>query len=520
MSIQLQKIQELIKKRETARLGGGQKRIDAQHEKGKQTARERIEMLVDPGSFEEYDMFLIHRCTNFGTDKNHPYGDGVVTGSATIGGRLVYLFAQDFTVSGGSLSITMAQKICKIMDEAMRVGAPVIGLNDSGGARIQEGIASMAGFGEIFERNILASGVIPQISCIMGPCAGGSVYSPALTDFVMMVKNTSYMFLTGPKVVKEVLGEVVDQENLGGAMVHSSKSGVAHFAAENEEEAIAMIRQLLSYIPQNNMEEAPRTECNDPIDRKEDSLNELIPESSNQAYDMYDAITAIVDNGELFEIHANWAKNIIVGFARMNGQSVGVVANQPKVMAGCLDSNASRKAARFVRFCDAFNIPILTLVDVPGFLPGTGQEYNGVIDHGAKLLYAYGESTVPKVTVTLRKSYGGSHIVMSCKQLRGDINYAWPSAEIAVMGSGGAVEVLYGKELKAAATPEEKAAVIAEKKKEYEDLFCNPYDAAHQGFIDDVIEPRNTRFRVIRALEKLRNKRVVNPAKKHDNLPL
>ena len=485
MSIQLQKIQELIKKRETARLGGGQKRIDAQHEKGKQTARERIEMLVDPGSFEEYDMFLIHRCTNFGTDKNHPYGDGVVTGSATIGGRLVYLFAQDFTVSGGSLSITMAQKICKIMDEAMRVGAPVIGLNDSGGARIQEGIASMAGFGEIFERNILASGVIPQISCIMGPCAGGSVYSPALTDFVMMVKNTSYMFLTGPKVVKEVLGEVVDQENLGGAM-----------------------------------EEAPRTECNDPIDRKEDSLNELIPESSNQAYDMYEAIAAIVDNGELFEIHANWAKNIIVGFARMNGQSVGVVANQPKVMAGCLDSNASRKAARFVRFCDAFNIPILTLVDVPGFLPGTGQEYNGVIDHGAKLLYAYGESTVPKVTVTLRKSYGGSHIVMSCKQLRGDINYAWPSAEIAVMGSGGAVEVLYGKELKAAATPEEKAAVIAEKKKEYEDLFCNPYDAAHQGFIDDVIEPRNTRFRVIRALEKLRNKRVVNPAKKHDNLPL
>jgi len=520
MSIQLQKIQELIKNRETARLGGGQKRIDAQHEKGKQTARERIEMLVDPGSFEEYDMFLVHRCTNFGTDKSHPFGDGVVTGSATIGGRLVYLFAQDFTVSGGSLSITMAQKICKIMDEAMRVGAPVIGLNDSGGARIQEGIASMAGFGEIFERNILASGVIPQISAIMGPCAGGSVYSPALTDFVMMVKNTSYMFLTGPKVVKEVLGEVVDQESLGGAMVHSSKSGVAHFAAENEEEAVAMIRQLLSYLPQNNMEEAPRVECNDPVDRKEDILNEIIPESSNQAYDMYQAIAAIVDNGELFEVHANWAKNIIVGFARMNGMSVGVVANQPKVMAGCLDSNASRKAARFVRFCDAFNIPLVTLVDVPGFLPGTGQEYNGVIDHGAKLLYAYGESTVPKVTVTLRKSYGGSHIVMSCKQLRGDINYAWPSAEIAVMGSGGAVEVLYGKELKAAETPEAKAAVAAEKKKEYEDLFCNPYDAAHQGFIDDVIEPRNTRFRVIRALEKLRNKRVVNPAKKHDNLPL
>ena len=520
MSSQLEKVQELIRLREEARIGGGEKAIQKQHEKGKYTARERIAQLLDEGSFEELDMFVRHRCTSFGQEKKSYPGDGVVTGYGTIDGRLVYVFAQDFTVFGGSLSETMAQKICKIMDEAMRVGAPVIGLNDSGGARIQEGIASMAGFGEIFERNILASGVIPQISCIMGPCAGGSVYSPALTDFVMMVKNTSYMFLTGPKVVKEVLGEVVDQENLGGAMVHSSKSGVAHFAAENEEEAIAMIRQLLSYIPQNNMEEAPRTECNDPIDRKEDSLNELIPESSNQAYDMYDAIAAIVDNGELFEIHANWAKNIIVGFARMNGQSVGVVANQPKVMAGCLDSNASRKAARFVRFCDAFNIPILTLVDVPGFLPGTGQEYNGVIDHGAKLLYAYGESTVPKVTVTLRKSYGGSHIVMSCKQLRGDINYAWPSAEIAVMGSGGAVEVLYGKELKAAATPEEKAAVIAEKKKEYEDLFCNPYDAAHQGFIDDVIEPRNTRFRVIRALEKLRNKRVVNPAKKHDNLPL
>jgi acetyl-CoA carboxylase carboxyltransferase component len=520
MSIQLQKIQELIKNRETARLGGGEKRIAAQHAKGKQTARERIDALVDPGSFEETDMFLVHRCTNFGTDKSHPFGDGVVTGSATIGGRLVFLYAQDFTVSGGSLSVTMAEKICKIMDMAMRVGAPFIGLNDSGGARIQEGIASMAGFGEIFERNILASGVIPQISCIMGPCAGGSVYSPALTDFVLMVKNTSYMFLTGPKVVKEVLGEVVDQEQLGGASVHATKSGVAHFAAENEEEAIEMIRQLLSYIPQNNMEEAPRIECTDPVDRMEDSLNEIIPESANQAYDMYQVIASIVDHGEMFEVHAGWAKNIIVGFARMNGQSVGIVANQPKVMAGCLDSNASRKAARFVRFCDAFNIPLVTLVDVPGFLPGTGQEYNGVIDHGAKLLYAYGESTVPKVTVTLRKSYGGSHIVMSCKQLRGDVNYAWPSAEIAVMGSGGAVEVLYGKELKAAETPEAKAEIIQEKKAEYEKLFCNPYDAANKGYIDDVIEPRNTRFRVIRALEKLHNKRVENPAKKHDNLPL
>ena len=520
MSIQQQKIQELIRNRETARQGGGEKRIAAQHAKGKMTARERIDMLVDEGSFEEYDMFLTHRCTNFGMEKSHPYGDGVVTGSATIGGRLVYLFAQDFTVSGGSLSETMALKICKIMDMAMKMGAPVIGLNDSGGARIQEGIAAMAGFGEIFERNILASGVIPQISLIMGPCAGGSVYSPALTDFVVMIKNTSYMFLTGPKVVKEVLGEVVDQESLGGAAVHASKSGVAHFAAENEEEGLALVRQLLSYLPSNNMDEAPRTECNDPIDRKEDSLNEIIPETSKQSYDMYDVIAAIVDNGEMLEVHSAWAKNIIVGFARMNGQSVGIVANQPKVMAGCLDSNASRKAARFVRFCDAFNIPLVTLVDVPGFLPGTGQEYNGVIDHGAKLLFAYGESTVPKVTVTLRKSYGGSHIVMSCKQLRGDINYAWPSSEIAVMGSDGAVEVLYGKELKAAETPEAQAEIIASKKKEYEDLFCNPYDAAHKGYIDDVIEPRNTRFRVIRALEKLRNKKLENPAKKHDNLPL
>ena len=520
MSAQLQKIQELIKKRESARQGGGQKRIEAQHAKGKMTARERIEMLVDSGSFEEYDMFLTHRCTNFDMAQSHPYGDGVVTGSATIGGRLVYLFAQDFTVSGGSLSETMAQKICKIMDMAMKVGAPIIGLNDSGGARIQEGIASMAGFGEIFERNILASGVVPQISAIMGPCAGGSVYSPALTDFTLMIKGTSYMFLTGPKVVKEVLGEVVDQETLGGATVHTSKSGVAHFAADTEEEGIALLRQLLSYLPQNNMETAPRIVCTDPIDRKEELLNEIIPESAKTSYDMYQVISAIVDHGELLEVHADWAKNIIVGFARMNGQSVGIVTNQPKVMAGCLDSNASRKAARFVRFCDAFNIPIVTLVDVPGFLPGTGQEYNGVIAHGAKLLYAYGESTVPKVTVTLRKSYGGSHIVMSCKQLRGDINYAWPSAEIAVMGAEGAVEVLYGKELKAASTPEEKAEIIAEKKAEYEELFCNPYDAAQKGYIDDVIEPRNTRFRVIRALETLRNKRVQNPAKKHDNLPL
>ena len=411
MSNQLEKVQELIALREKARLGGGEKAIAKQHERGKYTARERIAQLLDEGSFEELDMFVQHRCTNFGQEKKHFLGDGVVTGYGTIDGRLVYVFAQDFTVFGGSLSEAMAQKICKIMDMAMKMGAPVIGLNDSGGARIQEGINALSGYAEIFERNILASGVIPQISAILGPCAGGAVYSPALTDFTIMTKGISYMFLTGPKVVKTVTGEDVTQEQLGGATMHSSKSGVAHFATEDGEEALMLIRKLLSYMPQNNLEEAPLVKCTDPIDRLEDSLNEIVPDSPNKAYDMYEVIGAIVDNGEFLEIQKDFAKNIIIGFARFNGQSVGIVANQPKFLAGVLDCNASRKAARFVRFCDAFNIPIVSLVDVPGFLPGTGQEYNAVILHGAKLLYAYGEATVPKVTVTLRKSYGGSHIV-------------------------------------------------------------------------------------------------------------
>ncbi len=520
MSIQQDNIAKLVERRAKAKLGGGEKRIAAQHEKGKFTARERIAMLLDEGSFEEYDMFVQHRCTNFGMDKQHFDGDGVVTGSGTIGGRLVYVFAQDFTVSGGSLSKTMSEKICKVMDMAVRNGAPCIGLNDSGGARIQEGIDSLAGFGEIFERNILSSGVIPQISGIFGPCAGGAVYSPALTDFTLMVKNTSYMFLTGPAVVKSVTGEEVSQEDLGGASVHATKSGVAHFAAENEQEGIQTIKELLSYIPQNNMETAPLVPTNDPVGRVDDALNEIIPDNPNKPYDMYYVISSIVDDGKFFEIHKNFAKNIIVGFAHMNGRSVGVVANQPNVLAGVLDINASRKASRFVRFCDAFNIPLVTLVDVPGFLCGTQQEYGAIISNGAKLLYAYGEATVPKVTVTLRKSYGGAHIVMSCKQLRGDINYAWPSANIAVMGADGAVNILHAKELKAIKDPQEQAKLFDEKKQEYEDLFSNPYQAAQKGYIDDVIEPRNTRFRVIRALEQLSGKKQDIPAKKHDNLPL
>jgi acetyl-CoA carboxylase carboxyltransferase component len=453
-------------------------------------------------------------------EKTKFLGDGVVTGYGTIEGRLIYIFAQDFTVSGGSLSEMHAQKICKVMDQAMKMGAPLIGINDSGGARIQEGVNALAGYAEIFQRNILASGVIPQISGIFGPCAGGSVYSPALTDFIIMSQGTSYMFLTGPKVVKSVTGEDVTQEQLGGAAVHSSKSGVSQFQVQTEEDGMKLIRKLLSYIPQNNLEEAPLYPNDDPIDRLEDGLNDIIPDSPNKPYDMYEVIGAVIDNGEFLEVHADYAKNIIVGFARMNGQSVGIVANQPKFLAGVLDINASRKAARFVRFCDAFNIPLVTLVDVPGFLPGTGQEYGGVITHGAKLLYAYGEATVPKVTVTLRKSYGGAHIVMSCKQLRGDINYAWPTAEIAVMGADGAVEVLYSKEISSEKDPEKLTELVNEKKKEYNDLFTNPYVAARYGYIDDVIEPRNTRFRVIRALQQLQTKKLQNPPKKHDNLPL
>ena len=517
MSVQLEKIKELIELRAKAHIGGGQKRIDSQHQKGKFTARERIALLLDEGSFDEIDTFVLHRSTNFGIDKTKFLGDGVVTGSGTIDGRLVYVFAQDFTVFGGALSEMLASKICKVMELAMKMGAPVIGLNDSGGARIQEGINALSGYGDIFQNNIMASGVIPQISAIFGPCAGGAVYSPALTDFNIMSKGTSYMFLTGPKVVKTVTGEDVTQEQLGGASVHASKSGVAHFAVENEEEGIRLIRHLLSFIPQNNMEEAPCVEPTDVVDRVDDVLNSIIPDQPNKGSNMYDVIGTIVDNGEFLEVHRDWAKNIIIGFARFNGQSVGIVANQPMVMAGALDSNASRKAARFVRFCDAFNIPLVTLVDVPGFLPGTGQEYNGVIVHGAKLLYAFGEATVPKITVTLRKAYGGAYIVMSSKHLRSDINLAWPSAEIAVMGPAGAVEVIFAKEVAASENP---AQAAAEKEEEYRKAFANPYNAASYGYMDDVIEPRNTRFRIIRALEQLRTKKQINPAKKHDNLPL
>ena len=518
--IQKQQVANLIENREVARLGGGEKAIEKQHSKGKYTARERIHMLLDEGSFEEFDMFVTHRCYDFGMEKKHTFGDGVVTGYGTIEGRLVYVFAQDFTVTAGSLSISMAEKICKVMDMAMRNGAPCIGLNDSGGARIQEGVNALAGYANIFMRNVMASGMIPQISAIFGPCAGGAVYSPALTDFIIMRRETSYMFLTGPKVVKTVTGEDVTQEQLGGATMHTTKSGVAQFAVDTEEEGIALIRDLLSYMPQNNLENAPEVPCTDDIARKEDTLNEIIPDHPNKPYDMYDVIRAIVDNGEYLESAASFAKNIITCFARFNGQSVGIIANQPNFMAGVLDINASRKAARFVRFCDAFNIPIVTLVDVPGFLPGTAQEYGGVITHGAKLLFAYCEATVPKVTVTLRKAYGGAYIVMSSKHIRGDINYAWPTAEIAVMGASGAVEVLHAKELAAITDPEEKAKYVEKLEQEYKDKFSNPYNAARYGYIDDVIEPRNTRFRVIRALESLRNKRTHNPNKKHCNIPL
>ncbi len=514
------KINELIRKREEARLGGGQKRIDAQHGKGKFTARERIDILMDDGSFEEFDMFVTHRSTNFGMEKNKFLGDGVVTGHGTIDGRVVYVFSQDFTVFGGSLSETFAQKICKIMDMAMKAGAPLIGINDSGGARIQEGVTSLAGYAEIFERNILASGVIPQISAIFGPCAGGAVYSPALTDFVMMTEESSYMFVTGPKVVKTVTGEDISVANLGGANIHASKSGVSHFKVSSEENGLLLIRKLLSYLPQNNLEEAPLMATGDSIDRVDDLLNTIIPDNPNQPYDVQEVIFSIVDDNEFLEVHRNYAKNIVVGFARMNGESIGIVANQPNFLAGVLDSDASRKAARFVRFCDAFNIPILTLVDVPGFLPGSGQEYAGIIIHGAKLMFAYGEATVPKITITLRKSYGGAHDVMSCKQLRGDLNYAWPSAEIAVMGASGAIEVLEGRAMSSIENSEEREKYKLQKETEYKEKFANPYEAASYGYIDDVIEPRNTRFRIIRGLQSLQTKKLTNPPKKHSNIPL
>jgi len=514
------KIKQLLDKRELANLGGGQKRIDSQHKKGKLTARERLDLLLDEGSFEEFDMFVSHRCNDFGIENEKYLSDGVVTGYGTIDGRLVYVFSQDFTVFGGSLSEMYAKKICKVMDQAMKVGAPVIGINDSGGARIQEGVQSLAGYAEIFQRNIMASGVIPQLSAIFGPCAGGAVYSPALTDFIIMSKTNSYMFVTGPKVVKTVTGEVVTDEELGGAMVHGSKSGVSHFVAEDEQEGILLLRKLLSYLPQNNLEDPPLVPCIDPIDRLDESLNHIVPENPNKPYDIKDVIHTIADNNEFLEVARHYAPNIVTGYARFNGMSVGIVANQPSYLAGVLDINASRKAARFVRFCDAFNIPILTLVDVPGFLPGTAQEYGGIIIHGAKLLYAYGEATVPKVTVILRKAYGGAYDVMSSKHLRGDINYAWPSAEIAVMGPKGAIEVLYNKKLAEITDPTEREAEFHKYEEEYKTKFANPYDAASYGFIDDVIVPRNTRFRVIRAFQALSTKKDTNPPKKHSNLPL
>jgi acetyl-CoA carboxylase carboxyltransferase component len=514
------KVKQLLDKRELAILGGGQKRIDSQHKKGKLTARERIDLLLDEGSFEEFDMFVSHRCIDFGIENEKYLSDGVITGYGTIDGRLVYVFSQDFTVFGGSLSEMFARKICKVMDQAMKVGAPVIGINDSGGARIQEGIQSLAGYAEIFQRNIMASGVIPQLSAIFGPCAGGAVYSPALTDFIIMSKTNSYMFVTGPKVVKTVTGEIVTDDELGGAMVHGSKSGVSHFVAEDEQEGILLLRKLLSYLPQNNLEDPPLIPCMDPIDRLEESLNHIVPENPNKPYDIKDVIHLIADNNEFLEVARHFAPNIVTGYARFNGMSVGIVANQPSYLAGVLDINASRKAARFVRFCDAFNIPILTLVDVPGFLPGTAQEYGGIIIHGAKLLFAYGEATVPKVTVILRKAYGGAYDVMSSKHLRGDINYAWPSAEIAVMGPKGAIEVLYNKKLAQIEDPAEREVEFHKYEEEYKTKFANPYDAAKYGFIDDIIVPRNTRFRIIRAFQALSTKKDTNPPKKHSNLPL
>jgi methylmalonyl-CoA decarboxylase subunit alpha len=514
------KLQQLIDLRIKAREGGGQKRIEAQHGKGKFTARERIEMLLDEGSFEEYDMFVTHRSHDFGMEKNVFLSDGVITGHGTIDGRIVFVFSQDFTVFGGSLSETFAQKICKVMDQAMKVGAPLIGINDSGGARIQEGVKSLAGYAEIFQRNIMASGVIPQISAIFGPCAGGAVYSPALTDVVIMSDKTSYMFVTGPKVTKTVTGETITEEDLGGATVHATKSGVAHFRADDENEGILLIRKALEYLPQNNLEDPIVTECNDPIDRKDDVLNEIIPDNPNTPYDVKDVIYTVVDDNEFLEFHRHFAKNIIVGFAKFNGQPVGIVANQPNFLAGVLDIDASRKAGRFVRLCDAFNLPIITFVDVPGFLPGSGQEYGGIIIHGAKLLFAYGEATVPKITITLRKSYGGAHDVMGSKQLRADINYAWPSAEIAVMGAKGAVEVLEGRKIREIKDPKEAQDFITQKEQEYNHLFANPYQAAKFGYIDDVIEPRNTRFRIIRALQTLATKKDTLPPKKHGNIPL
>ncbi|MCZ2127236.1 MAG: acyl-CoA carboxylase subunit beta [Anaerolineales bacterium] len=513
------KIQKLNEIKAQSRLGGGQARIDAHHKKGRLTARERLDLLLDRGSFREVDPFVVHRTSDFGLDEQKIVSDSVVVGWGTIDKRLVYVYSQDFTVFGGSLGEVHAEKICKIMDMAMKNGAPVIGLNDSGGARIQEGVVALGGYADIFLRNTLASGVVPQISAIMGPCAGGAVYSPALTDFIFMTRNTSYMFVTGPDVVKTVTHEEVTQEELGGAGVHSEKSGVCHVAADSEADTLYLIRKLMGYLPQNNMEDpppAPTAVRDDPL-RMDEALNALVPDDPNKPYDIKEAIRMIVDNGVFFEIHENYAANIVVGFARLGGQSVGIVANQPAVLAGVLDIDASEKGARFVRFCDSFNIPIITFEDVPGFLPGTFQEHHGIIRSGAKLLYAYCEATVPKLTVITRKAYGGAYCVMSSKHIRGDLNLAWPSAEIAVMGPDGAVNIIFRKELEKAGDPvQRKAELVAE----YKEKFANPYVAASRGYVDDVIEPKETRPRLINALAMLSNKRDKNPAKKHGNIPL
>lgn len=511
---QIKKLEEMIAR---SRMGGGQDRIDAQHKKGRLTARERLDLLLDKGSFREVDAFVVHRTHDFGLVEQKYVSDSVITGWGTVEGRLVYVFSQDFTVFGGSLGEVHAEKICKIMDMAVKNGAPVIGLNDSGGARIQEGVVSLGGYADIFLRNTLASGVIPQISAIMGPCAGGAVYSPALTDFIFMTRNSSYMFVTGPDVVKAVTHEEVTQEELGGASVHSEKSGVCHVAADSEADTLFLIRMLLGYLPQNNMEDAPFTPSTDDPLRMDEALDGIVPNDPNKPYDIKEVILKVVDSGRFFEIHENYAQNIVVGFARLGGHSIGIIANQPAVLAGVLDIDASNKAGRFVRFCDSFNIPLLTFVDVPGFLPGTNQEHHGIIRAGAKLLYAYCEATVAKLTVITRKAYGGAYDVMSSKHIRGDVNLAWPTAEIAVMGPDGAVNIIFRKELKKAKDPVKKKEQLVQ---EYREKFANPYVAAERGYIDDVIRPSETRFRLINALEMLSNKRDANPAKKHGNIPL
>jgi propionyl-CoA carboxylase beta chain len=506
-------IEQLEAKRAEARLGGGIKRIEAQHKKGKLTARERLELLLDEGTFEEWDMFVEHRCHDFGMQDNRPPGDGVVIGYGTINGRLVFVFSQDFTVFGGALSEAHAEKICKLMDQAMKVGAPVIGLNDSGGARIQEGVASLGGYAEVFQRNAMASGVVPQISMIMGPCAGGAVYSPAMTDFIFMVRDSSYMFVTGPEVVKTVTHEEVTAEALGGATTHTTLSGVADLAFDNDVDALLMLRRLYNYLPLNNREKAPVRKSNDRADRIDMSLDTLVPDNPNKPYDIKELIVKVADDGDFFELQPDYAKNIVVGFCRMEGHTVGIVANQPMVLAGCLDIKSSIKAARFVRFCDAFNIPVVTFVDVPGFMPGTSQEYGGIIKHGAKLLYAYAECTVPKITVITRKAYGGAYDVMASKHLRGDVNFAWPNAEIAVMGAKGAVEIIFREE-------KGDPVKIAAREAEYKAKFANPFIASARGFIDDVIQPHETRKRICRSLVMLRDKKIENPWRKHGNIPL